>query len=121
MRIKCQSAEQASAVAVQIAVLAFEASNPVGMGFLHFVPGCDDNQKAEIKQSVGEFGLNFDYFQGRMMKLCAITSKDGLELDFGPYEPRADYQSWCGRYPTNRVLAETALAQLNDTQSVITD
>lgn len=49
----------------QIAANAVNASVPVGMGHIHFRPG--DYAPEDIE--VTEFGVEIDYFHGRMVKL----------------------------------------------------
>jgi hypothetical protein len=51
-----------------------------------------------------------DYVYGRMLKVgfawgaVSVTILDGT--------PRADYQSWCGKYPTYQNLVEAAIESL---------
>lgn len=50
-----------------VAALAYNASQPMGMGFLHYVAG--DVSGDDLGHIDVSSGLNFDYVQGRMMKL----------------------------------------------------
>lgn len=86
--------------AKQIAVNAIHASEPVGMGLLHYVPGDHWTTENIPLDDLGTT-INLDYVQGRMVKLYmkkgesgtwAIKDLNGL--------PNVEYQSWAKKYPT---------------------
>lgn len=82
--------------------LAFEASAPVGMGFLHSRAAdaqTEDSLFAELADARIENSLFTDYVFGRMMKTKFTCTPSG-ELSIWPEKPRRDYQSWCSTYPT---------------------
>ncbi len=88
----------------RMAAAAINASKAVGMGWMHFdktaVITVDD-----IHVIPSEDVLSIDYYQGRMVKFHARrVSKD--KWNFYPDTPTADYQSWCGKYPTWEKLFE---------------
>jgi len=92
--------------------LAYDASNPMGLGFLvaSVAPKFNINSLWDkYKDSVTEFKdgnieLYTDYVEGRMMKIIFSVNKDGLLTINDNREPCSDYQSWCRLYPTNREL-----------------
>lgn len=88
----------------QIAVNAIHASSPMGMGFVHYVPG-DHFRPEEIK--LDNLGLNLDYVQGRMVKLMMWRTGDQLWEIRGEID--IEYQSWAGVYPTYEKLIESVL------------
>ena len=86
-----------------MAVLAVEASTPMGMGVLHF--------KADQKFSLEDFEIRhnqlfLDYVQGRMVKLLINKiSEDTWEMRD---DVSTEYQSWARKYPTPLSLAQAA-------------
>lgn len=92
----------------QIAANAVNASTPMGLGALHY------NQQRQFV--AGDFepdarGLYLDYVEGRMVKLYIRkdeTLGNSWEL---AHEPRADYQSWAHKYPTNEALVASVILQ----------
>lgn len=89
----------------EIAALAFNASIPMGMGFLHYVPGT--RRGADFAHINVGGGLNLDYVEGRMVKLNLYREEDG-SLTTPAQDPRVDYQSWAVRYPTYAALLSAA-------------
>ena len=81
---------------------AVNAASPMGMGFLHFQE--KEYTAEDIGPCLSEWGLDIDYFEGRMTKLHIRREKDGWDE---PGEPRSDYQSWCSKYPTFKDLAQS--------------
>lgn len=82
----------------QIAVNAIEASQPMGLGHLHF------KDKEDFKPDmvpVNEEGLTLDYVGGRMVKLWFKREGNVWETTG---VARSDYQSWVSKYPTYRDL-----------------
>lgn len=81
------------------------ADGKVGMGFLHYDP--HDVKGSDLGHIDVSRGLDFDYVQGRMMKLSIRRESDGT-YSAPDAAPRSDYQSWARRYPTYRALIEAA-------------
>lgn len=92
--------------------LAYDASNPMGLGFLaaSMAPKFTVNSLWDkYKDSVTEFKdgnieLYTDYVEGRMMKTIFSVDKSGLLTINDNREPHSDYQSWCKLYTTNGEL-----------------
>lgn len=99
-------------VAVRAAMLAIAASQPMGMGFLHYTEA-DDNpsEKAVRAECLGPSSLCVDYYNGRMVKLYLDKDKDG-NYTVPSRTPNIEYQSWVRQYPTYERLFTEALAQL---------
>lgn len=78
----------------EIAAKAFEASAPMGMGWMNF----DANEVIDARKFVPEEGANLslDYVSGRMVKLNIRNEGDGVWKT----NSRAsyDYQSWLSRF-----------------------
>lgn len=106
-------------VAKRILFLAYEASSPMGMGFLHYKPdGVSEDQLWQEQRggfrpcNVGGQDIYADYAHGRMMKLWGFSfTADSVTFD-DERVPQSDYQSWCGRYPTNEALVTAAIESL---------
>lgn len=92
-------------VAMHMAALAVNASNPMGTGFMHYTP--KRFQPDQFADSVKGTELHLDYVEGRMVKLRLSRDTDG-QWKVPEWEPRADYQSWCREYPTYAALADAA-------------
>jgi hypothetical protein len=90
--------------------MAYNASPVMGMGFLQERSGVTEEQ---LCKDYGDpkHGLYADYAHGRMMKTGITWSPAGVEINRGN-EPRADYQGWGRRYPTNAALLEAAMESL---------
>lgn len=88
----------------QIAANAVMASEPVGLGRVHYDP-YRKYKPTEFK--ITPRGLFLDYIGGRMVKLNIHrkTEKDMWEID-DRIDP--EYQSWCDKYPTVLDLIESA-------------
>lgn len=92
--------------AVQVATNAVNASQPMGLGFLHAV--AKDYTTEEVEQSFDWNGnAYFDYFQGRMTKLN--MQNEGGVYEFSDYPATVDYQSWVRKYPTYEDLVDSVL------------
>lgn len=111
--------------------LAYQAAIPMGMGYLQ---ARDDKSEADVIANVidagdypnamepgvrpdqkgGSVNVSADYVFGRMMKLRFKAGDNWVELP--DHEPRHDYQSWCGKYPTYAALFDAALESLNARQ-----
>lgn len=102
-------------LAVEAMKLAFAASSPMGMGFLHFKPGPLPAEIAKgMRDEVEKYGvIRADYVQGRMMKLNLRVVPNAVEYNDRPLS--LDYESWCGRYPTTLSLLEAAALTLAPT------
>lgn len=68
------------------------------------------NEKMVVVGGTEPGRVSADYVFGRMMKLRLEWDKDGVKFD--DYPPRADYQSWCGKYPTYQDLIEASVKSL---------
>ncbi len=100
----------------QIAMICMNAINhskPVGMGVIHYL---DRDFKLEdirklLEETAGSLHhINFDYVEGRMVKLTIHRpDSDGYWLIHDDYLPSMEYQSWADEYPTYRSLIESAL------------
>jgi hypothetical protein len=94
------------------------------MGFLQNCPGATEEKVWNNVVSHGDYpggaeicrdkpGTAYgDYVFGRMMKLSINWTKDAVEVRDS--EPRRDYQSWCGVYPTYADLIEAAVKSLEE-------
>lgn len=79
--------------------LAFKASSPAGMGFLHADTANQQTEETLFADSnEGRSVISTDYVMGRMMK-TDFRVVDG-KLQIRPEVPRPDYQSWGREYPT---------------------
>jgi hypothetical protein len=98
-------------IAKKMVVLAWKASHVVGMGaFQDKGPNLTDEQilaGAKIRTN----NVYCDYVHGRMMKLW-FNFNDKKEFTFRDDVPRADFQSWCGAYPTYEALYQAAVEAL---------
>lgn len=93
----------------QILQMAANASAPAGIGIFHF-DGSKKFYPADFQIERGSNpGLWLDYVQGRMVKFSAWRKGDNHWEVHG--EPRSDYQSWSGEYPTWESLALSAGAE----------
>lgn len=99
------SAEQMA----EIMANAYNASVSVGLGYLSASPASISKKDfLSAAEYVDEKGyLSLDYVQGRMVKLH-MERKDGF-WQVPDHPPRADYQSWCQRYPDYKALIETVV------------
>lgn len=97
----------------QLAANAINASSPLGLGFLHMedkeYTARDIESSIDLKYFV-DYGLNFDYFKGRMVKLRIRRVGEG-EYNIQPDEPRSDYQSWVMKYPTIQDLIDSVTGE----------
>ena len=91
---------------LQMAVNAVNASAPMGLGMLHFVP--KNYTVEDVKNCLEIRGLHIDYFEGRMVKLHIFHEDDG---SWRGSDPRADYQSWANTYPTFKALVDSVGAK----------
>lgn len=95
MIIKCTD-EQVK----QMAAAAINSSRPMGLGFLHY----QENTRTKPEElEIIHNSLYIDYYKGRMVKFYARKAGENV-WDFTPDEPRSDYQSWVGNYPTYQDL-----------------
>ena len=103
MKIKATTKQLA-----QLLKNAFDASVPMGMGFLHYDPkGVPLEHFQEGMKEHTDPRINLDYVQGRMVKLSLRKDSEGQEnvWELPDTAPRLDYQSWASKYPTYRDLA----------------
>lgn len=123
MERKYESQEQALNVAKEAMWLAYQASGAVGLGVLHERGG---EERAKVIEHTARAQSDYakehklpeevsaDYCFGRMMKII-LRCKDGT-LSCSDGEPRGDYQSWAGKYPTYAALIDTAEKSLSITR-----
>ena len=90
---------------LQIAANAVNTSSPMGMGFLHAKE--KEYTSSDVESAVGERGIDLDCFDGRMVKLYIPVVEGGY--CFPDHEPRHDYQSWAGKYPSYQKLIESVV------------
>jgi hypothetical protein len=101
------------ALAEAAMALAFEASQAVGMGWLHY------DLDHDITEHIGKLwhgdALSADYVGGRMVKLqIKCDDETGVLAVTRPHgEPDTEYQSWARKYPTVRDLIDAAAARLS--------
>ena len=121
MKIECTNPEQVIRRAFFLAWKACGGTS--GYGFLQNNPTASEERVWENVANRGDYpgGKLFgpavkkgeasgDYVFGRMMKLT-LRWNDG-EIDVQEYQPRADYQSWCGVYPSYESLIRAAIESL---------
>ena len=77
----------------QMAAVAINASQPMGMGFLQFNP---KEVATSVDVEIHRNSLHVDYHGGRMVKFHAHRIEAG-KWSFAD-ELRPDYQSWCHKY-----------------------
>lgn len=119
MQRKYTDHAEAVTVAKEALWLAWEAAGgPAGMGWLKNNPGADKEAVWKNASTMGDYfpegkkdaikegRVNADYVFGRMLKLR--FGINGNSLDVPDYEPRYDYQAWCGKYPTYAALFDAA-------------
>lgn len=94
----------------QMAVNAINASRQFGMGFLQSGAEATLEEVKTDKVSGGKRRLSVDYFNGRMVKFHALEIGDGV-WEAWPDLPRGDYQSWCGQYPTMKMLLSSVITE----------
>jgi len=90
--------------AKQLVVNVVNASEPMGMGFLHVED--KDYTKDDVVDLFKTDSIYIDCFHGRMVKFnMRKESKDSYVLPDN--EPRSDYQSWCRKYPSYQSLVDS--------------
>jgi hypothetical protein len=98
---------------LQMAEKAFNSSTPIGLGILKFnphtdkLPGNPMNYLRSYNDGRSAY-IHLDYVEGRMVKFAARKEGDVWDM----HEPRWDYQSWVGTYPTARDLIESVGAEV---------
>jgi hypothetical protein len=93
----------------EVCALAVNASTPTGLGFLHYEPDNEFTAGDFLKDIKREkFWCNLDYVQGRMVKLSLWRGEEKNTWKYPEYEPRPDYQSWIGKYPSYPDLLRAA-------------
>lgn len=86
--------------------LAFQASSPMGMGYLHADSAAQQTEETLWEELKGKTNFYLDYCHGRMMK--TEFKLDGEKVIVRPEEPRHDYQSWGTKYPSATELLAAA-------------
>ncbi len=99
--------------------LAFQASSPMGMGFLHAASAAAQTEQTLAQDYSprqlpdGSQEIYVDYAFGRMMKTMFALHQDG-SIEVKPEIPRNDYQSWGAFYPTATALLADVEKTLNE-------
>lgn len=115
MKIECANPE---AVAKRAFFLAYQASQAMGMGHLRSRDGVTEDAVWDNARTRGDYPTTGDpkpntaygdYVFGRMMKLG--IKWDATSVTVSDSEPRSDYQSWCGKYPTYYHLISAAMIE----------
>lgn len=89
-----------------ISANAINASSPVGMGVMHYVPG--DFSPEDLMMAKDD-RVEMDYVQGRMVKLYIFKDGDLWSIPNGSIiNPDPEYQSWAKVYPTYMDLIKSA-------------
>lgn len=92
----------------EMARRAILASEPVGLGFLHYRPGLkleEINLKGlDRSDDTINPGIFVDYYEGRMVKFASWKQPDGTWKFHD--ETSHDYQSWKSTYDSYEVLAK---------------
>lgn len=108
MILKCNDAQ-----IIKMATLAVNASKPMGMGILHYVPGDYTESKVIevanldlVCNKINGTRINIDYFGGRMVKFYARYTPEGWNVDD---EIQIDYQSWKSKYPSYQALLDAVI------------
>ena len=96
--------ENGRAVASRMLKLAWDASSVMGMGIFQD-RGPKVSEEEIFKMAATATRVNADYICGRMMKLYFEFGEDFVE---GSGSWRADYQSFCHKYPSFESLVEAA-------------
>lgn len=92
----------------KIAVLAVNASVPMGMGHLHYRPTTyTEKDISDTDEEIVRDGISIDYFYGRMTKLRISARGDGV-YEVADRPPHPEYQSWVSKYPTYEALLKAA-------------
>lgn len=89
---------------------AFNASIPVGMGFIHFKP--HNIEPNLFMEQIKKNQVALDYVQGRMVKLHMWKDDTGL-WNITNEPPHREYQSWATQYPTYKALIDSVLKEEN--------
>lgn len=95
--------EEAVRLVKEATWLAYSAAIPMGAGWLH---ERDNVTAEEATAHITADHLTSDYIIGRMVKLWHFSYKDGF-LKWREEPLRADYQSWCLKYPTVTALVHS--------------
>lgn len=101
-------------VAKRIVFLAYSASLPMGLGWLHERSGVPEE---ETSACVSGGFIDADYVHGRMVKLRGLAFGPNSVTFNDELEPRCDYQSWCGTYPTYEALVKAAIESFEDVKA----
>lgn len=116
------------AVSRRMFFLAWQAcAGPLGMGIFQNNPGAGEADVWKNVQTQADYPTKLspnkpgqaygDYVFGRMMKLSVSYDADTVTTPDG--EPRADYQSWCRKYPTYESLVNDAVKSLTAEPSTV--
>lgn len=99
--------------------LAFQASTPMGLGFLHVgAAGAQTEDSLFTSNPPRDGKIYTDYVHGRMMKTTFDISEDGV-LSISPEKPRADYNSWASTYRTAQELIDATEESLRETKPAL--
>ena len=98
-------------VAKRLFNLAYQASVPMGMGWMHERPNVTE-EEVWTQVAVDDRGkCSCDYVFGRMVKLSGVQlSPDGLQVLGTDKVPNPEYQSWSTTYRTRELLVKATVA-----------
>lgn len=86
----------------EVICLLYKHSEPVGMGFLQYVPGPLDKDMIELDDRI-----YLDYLVGRMVKF-GMNRHKGCIWETRDTIPHPEYQSWARKFPTIESLLRAA-------------
>lgn len=98
-------------VAKRIVFLAYEPSAVVGLGVLQARSGVTEES---LGACIWKDQVDADYIAGRMVKLWGMSFGPNSITFNDELVPRADYQSWCWKYPTYEALVMAAIESLQE-------
>lgn len=108
----------AEELALSIVKTAYHASHEMGLGFLQRTNSLppDATLKNLFEKFKDGIRINVDYLFGRMVKINIHITQNKVEIF--PVLPRADYQSWCIKYPTTEDLLLHSIENLEKEKGI---
>jgi len=117
MKVQVPESMKAEEVVKRMFWLAWQAcGGPLGTGVLQDNPGANEDTIWEQVLTQGDYPgrshlkkgeVYGDYVFGRMIKLMVRYTDTEIELD--GHEPRSDYQAWCVKFPSYKLLFDAAV------------